>query len=229
MTRRVRNRDITTVRLIDDDPNVRADYRQPVDDMGLQPIENINLIDDLTRFANQFDLNHDAAICDYQLKNRGGYSAFDGDELISHLYDICIPAVLCTRYVGEMPDSVRHRRRRIPVVVRPTDLNEDVLFNAFELTIDEFNGKFTPARRSWRALVRVESYEKVGHQLKLSLCVPGWSSSEALFLNIPDNTDEVVNYIKQECSSGGIARIFGEVNLGTESKGDLYIDKLSRA
>ena len=226
MSLNISNRSITTVRLIDDEPDIRAGYKHAVDDMSLLPIESTEFIASLEQFASQFDRNHDAAICDYHLKGKGKYSAFDGDELISHLYGISIPAVLCTRF--ENSDSVRHRRRNIPVVISPRDLNEHVLFNAFALAIDEFNGNFVAERRSWRALIRVEGFEKVGKQLKLSLCVPGWNSAESMFLTIADNTDDVVNYIKNECGAGGTARVFGQVNLGTELKDNLYIDKLSR-
>jgi hypothetical protein len=221
------NRVIDTVRLIDDEPIVRTSYRQPVDDLNLNAIEVVNRIGSLAEFERLFNFDRDAAICDFNLKRRS-YSAFDGDVLVSHLYKKNVPAVLCTRYADDLPEAIRHRRRHIPIVIPPEELSEEALIHAFKTCIAEFRNQYSRDRKPWRTLIRIEGCEPTGaDQLRLSLFIPGWNSSEGLTFTVPTSPrtadQKAIEHIQKELQNGEVARVYAQVNLGAERKQDIYI------
>ena len=223
----IADRQITTVRLIDDDANVREGYRYSVDDLDLVPQEVADPITDINQFAALFDRSHDAAICDFNLKAKN-YSAFNGDELVSRLYSMQIPALLCTRWAGHLPDPVRYRRRQIPVVLPPGDLSPSSIRDAFILCIDEFAGQFSEARKPWRAMIRFEGGEPAGaDDYRFNIVIPAWNPSVGLTFVVPRAGNDVLKTIYGRLSSGEIARAFGQVNLGAEKEEDVYVDSWS--
>ncbi len=217
---------IQRVRLIDDDASTRAAYRYSVEDLGLDA-EEVTGIGSFQEFVNQFSIDRDAAICDFNLKT-SKYSTRDGDEIVSGLYEKNIPVVLCTRYANELPDSIRHRRRKIPVVLTPTELTPDSISSAFKMCVKEFSGTFSEARRPWRTLVRIETAEEVGSgHYRFSLVIPAWNNEIGLTFVVPAAENEIFSKIYSQSTSGKIVRAFGQVNLGAESRNDIYIDDWS--
>lgn len=227
MSLNILNRSIEKVRLIDDDANVRKGYRYSVEDLDLSAEEVDGPIKNIGELIRSFDKSSEAAICDFNLMTKD-YSTADGDVVVSSLYSLNIPAVLCTRWAGHLPERVRYRRRRIPVVLPPNDLSADTLSAAFEACVGEFSGNYSDFRRPWRAMIRVESAEEVGGgHFRLSVVVPSWDSSIGLTYIVPSNETPDLASICQRASSGEIVRVFGQVNLGVESVEDIYIDQWS--
>ncbi len=217
------DRTINTVRLIDDDANVRAGYSYFVDDLNIAAEEIDGPITSPQQLIGLFDLKHDAAICDLNLKTKN-YSTYNGDEIVSSLYDMKIPAVLCTRWAGDLPEPVRHRRRQIPVVLSTSDLTSDSLRDAFQICINEFAGKFSELRRPWRTLIRVEGGENVGgDHFRLNIVIPAWNPNIGLTFVVPTTGNPVLSNICKKATHD-IVRIFGQVNLGAEKEEDIYID-----
>lgn len=229
MSLTILNRSIERVRLIDDDANVRKGYRYSVEDLDLSAEEVDGPIHDINKLIQSFDQRNEAAICDFNLMTKD-YSIADGDVVVSNLYSLNIPAVLCTRWAGHLPERVRYSRRRIPVVLPPSDLSADTLSAAFEACVGEFSGNYSDFRRPWRAMIRVESAEEVGGgHFRLSVVVPSWDASIGLTYIVPSNATTALTEICQKASSGEIIRVFGQVNLGVESVEDIYIDEWSLA
>jgi hypothetical protein len=221
------SRTIQRVRLIDDDAKTRAMYRYSVEDLGLDADDVQGPIGNFQDFIRQFSFDRDAAICDFHLKT-SNYSTRDGDELVTLLYQNKIPVVLCTRWANELPDSIRHRRRQIPVVLPPTELTPDSITDAFRLCVNEFSGTFSQERKPWRALVRIESAEEVGAgHYRFSVVIPGWSSDVGLTFDVPATESKVFPIIHKRVVAGEIVRVFGQVNLGAVRKEDIYIDNWS--
>lgn len=217
------DRIINTVRLIDDDAHVRAGYSYCVEDLNIAAEEISGPITDCGRLINLFDQNHDAVICDFNLKTKN-YSTHNGDEIVSSLYARKIPAVLCTRWASDLPEPVRHRRRQIPVVLTPNDLTSESLREAFSICINEFSGEFSVLRRPWRTLVRVEGGEDVGGgHFRLNVVIPAWNPSIGLTFVVPTTGNAALSSICKQATSD-IVRIFGQVNLGAEKEEDIYID-----
>lgn len=221
------DRTINTVRLIDDDASVRAGYRYSVEDLNIAAEEITGPITDFQGLISLFDRTHDAVICDFNLKTKN-YSARNGDEIVSSLYAMQIPAVLCTRWAGDLPEPVRHRRRQIPVVLSPNDLSSDSLRDAFEVCVNEFSGEFSVLRRPWRTLVRVEGGEELGGgYFRLNVVIPAWNPSIGLTFVVPTLGNDVLSKICAQVTQQDIVRVFGHVNLGAEKEEDIYIDAWS--
>jgi len=215
---------IDRVKLIDDDPEVRALYKYSVEDLELFPEEISGPIGDAGTLIETFDSAADAAICDYNLKSKN-YANTDGSVVVSKLYSRNVPAVLCTRWAGHVSDQIRYWRRRIPVVLSPNELNPETLLSAFEVCAKEFGGGFSDFRRPWRAMVRVESAEDAGGgHIRLNLVIPSWKSSVGLSYVVPPQPGAVLQDICRRAMVGEVVRSFGQVNLGVESDEDVYID-----
>jgi hypothetical protein len=219
------DRVIERVHLIDDDPHVRHGYRYSVEDLELNADEVTGPIGSFDELLRSFDTTRDAAICDFQLTTKN-YSNHNGDELVSRLYSRNIPAVLCTRWAGHLPDQVRYRRRSIPVVLNPSELSSDSIAEAFNTCTKEFAGNFADSRRPWRTLIRVESCERAGTtQLRLNVIIPAWDPQVGLTFVVPATDSDAIRHISERIGDGDVIRAFGQVNLGAETPDDLYIDQ----
>ena len=226
MALRLSDRVIDLVHLIDDSAPTRAMYRYPVEDMSLQASEVEGPIDDFEALIATFDATRHAAICDFQL-TAANYARKTGDWLVSGLYLKRIPALLCTRWAGAgLPEEVRFRRRQIPVILRPTDLQPDAIQAAFNVCTEEFSGKFSAERKPWRATVRIEGAEEngTGH-FRLAIVVPSWDPNIGLSLVVPTANNDVLRDIALRAVNGEIVRAFGQVNLGADSETDVYVDE----
>ena len=220
----IAHRQITTVRLIDDDASVRDGYRYSVDDLDLLSEDVEDPILDINQFVRQFDRDHDAAICDLNLKTKN-YSAYNGDELVSRLYSMQIPALLCTRWSGHLPEPVRYRRRQIPVVLAPNELSASSIRDAFTVCMGEFAGEYSEPRRPWRAMIRFESGELAGvSEYRFSVVIPAWNPTIGLTFVVPRAGNDVLRTIYERLAQGEIARAFAQVNLGAEREEDVYVD-----
>jgi hypothetical protein len=220
-------RSIKSVKLIDDDEYVRSNYREYVEDMELAAEEVKGPIRDFTQLLQLFDFKHDAAVCDFDLKTKN-YSSWNGDEVVASLYRQGVPAVLCTRWDGHLPQAVRNKRRSIPVVVSPTNFSPEALLSAFTLCLREFRGEFSEHRKPWRALVRVESAETFpdGH-FRLNLIVPGWNPNSGLTFVYAPGGNTVLEEVRSRVQKGEIVRAFAQVNLGAETADDVYVEEWS--
>lgn len=227
MALRLGERIIERVKLIDDDPGVRAGYKYPVEDLDLEVDDISGPIQSCSSLVKSFNQRNEAAICDFQLTTKS-YSVSNGDEVVSSLYEMNIPAVLCTRWAGHLPDQVRYRRRQIPVVLSPVDLSAERIATAFEICVNEFTGKFSNERRPWRAMIRIEGGEKVhaGH-FQLNVVIPSWDPSTGLTFVVPSSANAILASICERAEKGEIVRAFGKINLGVNSVEDVYIDEWS--
>lgn len=217
MTCVIAGRAIEQIRVVDDDPLVRAAYEYPVEDLGLRPVLADGPFHDLAGFVEETIVTADAAICDYHLRVRN-YASFDGAASVAALYQKEFPAVLCTRFVDDAAAIVEMRRHRryIPVLLNPDDLHDNLVLG-LEQCIEEFGGNFSPSRRPWRTLVRVEA---VDHERSLFYVVlPGWSPLEVIGLRTDDVAPEIQERLDHQ------ARFHALVNIGAEGNEDLYFDK----
>lgn len=224
------DRIIERVCLIDDKADVRTMFRYLVEDLSLIPNEVVGPIGDFDNLIATFDASHDAVICDFQL-TAANYAYRTGDWLVSSLYQKRIPALLCTRWAGSgLPDEVRFRRRQIPVVLRPNELDPDSIKGAFQVCAEEFSGKYSKIRKPWRALIRIEGAEANGpNHFRLAIVIPSWDPNVGLSFVVPHGASLVLSDIAKRAARGEIVRAFAQVNLGADSDTDVYIDQWSAA
>ncbi|WP_186105604.1 hypothetical protein [Burkholderia gladioli] len=215
------DRVIERVTLIDDDPSVRAGYRLHVEDLNLSSDEIEGPIGNVDDFIENLKKGANGIICDYHLKSRL-YSQVDGDVLVSKMYQSKLPVVLCTRW-DDAAASIRSRRRYIPIILKPDDLSDKSLRDAFETCVNEFRGVFAEQRRPWKALVRIESARAIaGDGFRLSVIVPAWDSSCGVEVDVVKGENSLFEGLVDDVLAGGIGRAFAQVNLGAESADDLF-------
>ncbi len=220
MAVKIGNRSIQKVKIFDDDPRARAMVALSVSDAKLEPIQEPGPLTDLAQFAGQAALTADAAILDHKLKLVGKYSSFDGAEAVSHLYMAQFPAVLCTSWGKAEIDAMRCYRRKIPSLISIEDLDPEAIIAGWERCIQEFSGDFSPVRRPWRALVRVEDVNNAPGYRMFYVVIPGWTSSEKVRLPL-----DLIPPERQSRIQPG-TRFYAEVNIGADNQDELYFENL---
>lgn len=222
----IRDREISTIGLIDDDDNVRRGYRYSTDDLDLDAAEILGPIREIEPVVAESTSRFDAVICDYNLKTKN-YSFVNGDELCVQFYRRRLPTVLCTRFDGSLPLAIRKHRRYIPVVIAPVDLNGELLVESLEVCIDEFEGRFIKGRQPHRALLRIEGGDVIGatRSVLLNMVVPSWNSAHMFTMEIDSSAGEAYELALNSVNSGEVARMFADVNLDAESVDDLFVSE----
>ncbi|RRC95908.1 hypothetical protein [Schaalia canis] len=205
--------------LIDDEEAVRDSYRIIIEDgpyKGVPVAEKLGTLKEALTFSSFGD----AAISDYLLKP-SNYAGFNGEDLVLGWYKKRFPAILCTRYQSENILDFRTKRRWIPVILEPGQLNADSLAHSIELIRAEFRGQYSPQRRPWRALVTFTNISDDGRNV--GAVIPGWSGDEIELVleKLPSLLAERLRsaFVRGECF-----RCFAKANLGVEDERDLYLD-----
>jgi len=207
------------VRIIDDDINMRKSVANYVHDAGLTPIDVPGPLSSLRSFVVWAQKNADGAICDHRLSSLGGgYANFLGADVVCRFYQSRFPALLCTNFSTMDVDIVRPYRRYIPVLLRPDDLDPDLIRQGLAYCRDELKGRFRPERRPWRTLVRVEALEEQDKPKMAIIVLPGWSSNERIRLPLDMLPPKLTRGIKAG------TRFHAQVNLGDEDPESLYFD-----
>ena len=210
MTMLIHDKEISRVLIVDDDPEARASYAYPVEDLELEPFMFEGPVGPPESFIANVKPS-DAVVCDYHLRKRS-YSACDGDELMATCYKAGIPGILCTAYTDV---TIRcDYRRYIPALIKTNGPELDEFVDAWEKCYSEMNGTFHPTRRPWRTLVRVEEIDD--GQGCFYAVVPAWDSRKKVRI---DNGGIPGDILK--LSQPG-KRFHAEVNIGAESHEDLF-------
>ena len=208
---------IRRVDIVDDKPDVRKVIAICVREAELEAVVENDQLPPLEQFVSAAMNKADAGICDHRL-NLGRYAEFDGAQAVARFYDLKWPALLCTTWSKADMDAMRVYRRRIPILIYTDDLNPDTMAMGFEYCIREFESDFSPSRRPWRTLVRVEEVDKEMVPPMFFAVLPGWHSSDKIRLPLSLIPPELQTQIK----SG--ARFHAQVNKGTENQDELYFD-----
>lgn len=218
-------RTINRVRLIDDNQKVRRGYRLPLMDLDVDAEEVSGPIADIGSLARSFDHQHDAVICDFNLKV-SNYSSINGDEIVAGLYQRRVPAVLCTKYERHLPEDIRRRRRNIPIVISPEELSSETLAAGFLICVNEFADNFLPTRRPWKTLIRVEGGEEnaAAGLIKLNMIIPAWDPKIGVTFDLQVGNNPALKHVREHLPKGEIIRLYAMVNLGAEQYEDLYVD-----
>jgi hypothetical protein len=207
------SRTVQRVGVIDDDEDARIGYTWAVEDADLEPADERGPLGSLNAYARSVVGRLDAVLCDHHLKV-GNYADFEGVELAAALYEHNIPAVLCTSWETAELDYIRGFRSKVPVLIRPDELEPDVLTEALDITIRELSGEFSQQRRPWRTLVDVVELDPEEFYFYVKL--PGWTSDEVIKLRQSDLPRSVWAGLRKS------RFLHAEVNIGAESSSELY-------
>jgi len=205
---------IETVGVVDDDEEARRSYTWTLEDAELQVADEDGPLGDLEPYASDVADRLDAVLCDHHLRV-SNYAAFEGVELAARLYEKKVPAILCTSWATAELDIIRSYRDKVPVLLRPEQLDPGSFTTALEITIKELQGKFSPQRRPWRTLIHVVDADDIPRHF-FYVRLPSWTSDEVIKLrqaNLPPN-------IRQRVQRGMYLHAW--VNVGTELVNELY-------
>ena len=215
-----RDRNISRIFLVDDDPAIRGGYEDAIESLGVQT-QDVELVSSLGSLLDMAGVN-DGFVCDFHL-NHSTYSPVNGDVIVSNLYERKIPAILCSRD-AEAAHSVRGVRQSIPCILTARDFSPESVMRGFSECIKEFSGEFSKGRRPWEALIRFESLISVsGDGARVLLAIPGWDSDTIFEVDVFKRDipffDKLVGVLK----AGDIFRCMSRVNLGADEMKDIYI------
>jgi hypothetical protein len=208
------DRTLNRIAIVDDDKAVRDNYEMSIAELQVEAINEVGPLPALDEFVVTATRRADAAVCDFKLRVKN-YAPFDGAELVARWFDRGFPALLCTKWDRASIDELRRFRSKIPVLVKPTDLDPDRIVAGLAICIQELAGKQLSSRKVYRTLVRVE--EVTDDRLQYAyVVVPAWNPSQVVPLLMTDIPTNVQRRVKAD------ARLYAEVNLGAESYEDLF-------
>ena len=205
---------IKQVAVIDDELESRESYQLAVEDMECEPILEEEPSDNADLYAKNLVTRVQAAFCDFQLMKHD-YAKFNGDELASKLYALRLPVIICTEYASWKNDLHRGYRRNIPIVISYKQAEPDTIMRAYEICIQEFDGKFLDIRKPVRTLIRLDDIDE--DESFTYVVVPGWSARSRVRIKSSNLPENVLSSFKS-----GKKRLYAHVNLGAEADEDLF-------
>lgn len=219
MAQRIDSIEINKLAIIDDQPDVRSSWEEPVVDLDLKPVPQDGPLGELPACVDNILKMTDAALCDYHLKVKA-YSTFNGAILVARLYERHFPAVLCTNWNNASVDEMRPFRRKIASLVDPKTLALDppALLHGLESCVMEFNGNFRTVRRPWRTLIRVEDMPELDGTIPfVFIAIPAWSSE---IVRLPKSIfpNDIFSKLKPDL------RLYAKVNLGAIGHEELFFE-----
>jgi hypothetical protein len=211
----IEDRTISTVGVVDDDPGAREGYELLLQDANVDPTGEAGPLGTLADFVVQAKVRMDAVLCDHHLRIHN-YSTFDGAQLAAALYDVSVPAILCTRWEDAQLDLIRPYRDRIPALLQLEDLNPDSFVDALRLTVRELQGEFSQQRRPWRTQVHIVDVGTDEQAEFFYVDLPVWTSDKIIRLRKSILTSDFVDRLEID------ARWHAQVNAGAEDSWELY-------
>ena len=205
------------IAIVDDDKAVRDGYEDVVSELRLTPVAEEGPLPSFQEYLDILHTRADAAICDHHLKVKM-YAQFNGAELVAGWYEREFPAILCTRFDRTDINDLRPRRKYIPILLNPQEMNPDTLLSGIEQIVREFKGEFKSIRKPWRTLIRIEEVGADSNAGIIYVVVPAWDSKKVISLRLSDLPSHV-----QDIVAPG-RRLHAQVNTGAESDIDLYFD-----
>jgi hypothetical protein len=211
----IEDRTISTVGVVDDDAGARESYGLLLQDANVVPSGETGPLGTLADFISQAKTRMDAVLCDHHLRIHN-YSTFDGAQLAAALYEINVPAVLCTRWEDAQLDLIRPYRDRVPALLQLEDLNPDSFVDALKLTVRELQGDFSTERRPWRTQVHIADVGTDEQKEFFYVDLPGWTSDKVIRLRKAILPPGLVDQLEID------ARWHAKVNVGSEDSWELY-------
>ncbi len=215
-----RTTSIRRVGVVDDDPSHREFLTMQARLAGYEPTPleaELPGIEDLVQVIRREQLH--GALCDHRLQE-GNYAGFFGAAAVAALYDLLIPAVLVTDYVGpDINTVIRQYRSRIPTLIRTSDLRPEGIREGFDACERELTQRQVPiTRRTRRCFVVVDDIEEMHGGRGLTVHVPRWKEHEAIVLPevlIPEN-------IRTNIKKG--STLIASVNTEARQSEDLFFE-----
>ena len=209
----LQGRQIERALIVDDDPQARDAYKYIIEDIGLQPCQVPGPLDDLSAFVDSIEPN-DVVLCDFHLK-RKSYASCDGDQLTAKCFHAKVPSALCTTF--EDAPIRRDCLRYIPGLLDTGTPDPSGLRLAWQKCAQELDGRFEPARRPWRTLVRIADIDP-DHRC-VYVAVPAWDVDRKVPIDSDNLPQEIRDLIEPD------RRFHALVNTGATNHRELFFDE----
>ncbi|UOQ69879.1 hypothetical protein [Hymenobacter volaticus] len=212
--------ELNVLSVIDDNPANRDTVRGEIEDLGIDAYPLTGPFFSENEAFEAIYAHSQAVICDHHLSHHD-YARFSGAKLVATCYDRHFPAVLVTRWTTDIIEDIRPIRHKIPALLTPRELTENVdhLEKVLRECMQEvFLGKFSKRRKPWQTLVRIDDID-ISTKTVL-LVIPAWDGNKGgNGIKIPmQSFDKSILHMVNP----GV-RFFAHVNLGAEKIEDVYI------
>jgi CheY-like chemotaxis protein len=213
----INDKPIKRVAVVNDTAAAREEMAENIFDAGLEPIiqsARLSSIDDcITTVTSQAE----AAILEHHLKS-DHYANFMGAEAVAQLYRQQFPSLLVTDWADADIDNIRLFRRYIPVLVESRDANHETITLGFKQCLNEFEKQYTPDRKPWRTLVRIEEVNLDSEIPIVYAVIPGWEPDKVVRFPLV-----IFPEVLRKMVVPG-ARFFAKVNIGATHHDELYFE-----
>lgn len=214
----IENTKISNVCIIDDDDDARDALEYTVEDANMVAVPQKEPVENLISFLDLCQSSTDAIVSDHHLRKKKNYFPVNGAEFVANCYERNIPSVLVTKYEQPEINEIRRFRHNIPVVLTPGEFFPDSFLKSLEIIINEFKGKYTPERKAWRTLIRVDDVD-------LNNCyivIPAWDTNKVISVNRNDIPLHLQALVLPDF------RFHAKVNIGTTNENDLFFKEWER-
>jgi hypothetical protein len=172
------------VAVVDDTPDNMAHKSDVVRLAGYDPVPlrgQYQSVQDLLAEVGRVKVT--GLLCDHKL-SEGNYAGFQGVEAVAALYGSKTPAILVTDYMdGDLRVSIRKYRKKVPVLIKGSDLRPRALIDGIEAWEKEVMRNEIPVeRRARRAFVRIDGVKDGPNGRIVTVFVPRWREHEAVTL-----------------------------------------------
>lgn len=209
--------------IIDDNRKNRERWGDYVLSIGFDPIiydNPINSLGTLERDLLQNSIQY--ALCDHRL-NETYYAPFLGAEAVARMYDKKVSALLITGYQNSDADTtIRTYRKKIPVLLKPEEVNKEALRKGFEITYNEIvNKNILPERQSCKAIMTITDVIKQGGMNVIKVVLIQWDiNTEVGFPTtmLPKKMSKIIKPGQM---------LLADVNVDAEKPEDLFFENFS--
>jgi len=216
----INDKPIKRVAVINDTPSAREEMAENIFDAGLEPVIQSSRQNSIDECIATVTSQAEAAILEHHLKS-DHYANFMGAEAVARLYRQRFPSLLVTAWADADIDNIRLFRRYIPVLVETSHANSEILTQGFKQCLNEFENCYSPDRKPWRTIIRIEDIERV--QAMVYALVPGWDPHKIVKFPLSLIPENLQPNLEAE------PHLFAKVNIGAAYHDELYFTEFEVA
>jgi len=208
---------IKRIAVVNDSAAARDEMADSLIEVGFQPViqtSQISSIDECIRLVTN---KADAAILEHHFKS-AHYANFMGAEAVAQLYRQHFPSLLVTAWADADIDNIRPFRRQIPVLIKSSEAYPEKITQGFKQCLNEFENRYSPTRKPWRTLVRIEDINRNHDKPMVYAVIPGWEPDDVVRFPLVIFPEE----LRQRVVPG--ARFFAKVNIAATHHDELYFE-----
>ncbi|HEC84801.1 MAG: hypothetical protein DRR08_11915 [Candidatus Parabeggiatoa sp. nov. 2] len=213
---------IKRVAVVNDTAAARDEMAENIFEAGLEPVIHSSRLNSIDECIATITSKAEAAILEHHFKS-DHYANFMGAEAVARLYRQHFPSLLVTAWADADIDNIRLFRRYIPVLVESGHAESEIITQGFKQCINEFENHYSPDRRPWRTLIRIEEIDRVPILPMVYALVPGWDPRKIVKFPLSLIPENLQPTLETE------PHLFAKVNIGAAHHDELYFTEFEVA